>query len=92
MWNTVIIPDPQHCSLLCLLGFWLRKAKVDGIHKSVCTPHLAMFSFVFNLIILIILFQARCSVIAAANPTQGRYDPSLTFSENVDLSEPILSR
>lgn len=36
--------------------------------------------------------QARCSVIAAANPTQGRYDPSLTFSENVDLSEPILSR
>ena len=40
----------------------------------------------------ILTFQARCSVIAAANPTQGRYDPSLTFSENVDLSEPILSR
>lgn len=27
--------------------------------------------------------QARCSVIAAANPIGGRYDPSLTFSENV---------
>jgi hypothetical protein len=40
----------------------------------------------------VFIFQARCSVIAAANPTQGRYDPSLTFSENVDLSEPILSR
>lgn len=36
--------------------------------------------------------QARCSIIAAANPIGGRYDPSLTFSENVDLSEPILSR
>ena len=27
--------------------------------------------------------QARCTVIAAANPIGGRYDPSLTFSENV---------
>ncbi|EFX76824.1 putative MCM2, Minichromosome maintenance complex component 2 [Daphnia pulex] len=36
--------------------------------------------------------QARCSVMAAANPLGGRYDPSITFSENVDLTEPILSR
>ncbi|VEL36793.1 unnamed protein product [Protopolystoma xenopodis] len=36
--------------------------------------------------------QARCTIIAAANPIGGRYDPSLTFAENVDLSEPILSR
>ncbi|XP_014249054.1 DNA replication licensing factor Mcm2 [Cimex lectularius] len=36
--------------------------------------------------------QARCSVIAAANPIGGRYDPTLTFSENVNLSEPIMSR
>uniref|UniRef100_A0A182SYT0 DNA helicase n=1 Tax=Anopheles maculatus TaxID=74869 RepID=A0A182SYT0_9DIPT len=36
--------------------------------------------------------QARCAVIAAANPIGGRYDPSMTFSENVNLSEPILSR
>jgi len=36
--------------------------------------------------------QARCSVLAAANPIGGRYDPSMTFSENVDLTEPILSR
>ena len=27
--------------------------------------------------------QARCSVIAAANPIGGRYDASLTFAENV---------
>ncbi|XP_034021825.1 DNA replication licensing factor MCM2 [Thalassophryne amazonica] len=36
--------------------------------------------------------QARCTVIAAANPIGGRYDPSLTFADNVDLTEPILSR
>ncbi|GIY51642.1 DNA replication licensing factor mcm2 [Caerostris darwini] len=36
--------------------------------------------------------QARCAVISAANPIGGRYDPSMTFSENVDLTEPILSR
>jgi hypothetical protein len=26
------------------------------------------------------------------NLSGGRYDPSLTFSENVDLTEPIISR
>jgi DNA replication licensing factor MCM2 len=36
--------------------------------------------------------QARCSVIAAANPIKGRYDNQLTFSDNVDLTDPILSR
>lgn len=36
--------------------------------------------------------QARCTVIAACNPIGGRYDPSLTFAENVDLTEPIVSR
>jgi hypothetical protein len=36
--------------------------------------------------------QARCAVIAAANPVGGRYDPSKTFAENVELSDPILSR
>eukprot|EP01137_Pigoraptor_chileana_P035579 Opistho-2@29835 len=36
--------------------------------------------------------QARCSVIAAANPVKGRYDPGLTFAQNVELTEPILSR
>ena len=36
--------------------------------------------------------QARCSVIAAANPIQGKYDSSRTFNENVNLSDPILSR
>jgi len=41
---------------------------------------------------IITSLQARCSIIAAANPIGGRYDSTLTFSENVDLTEPILSR
>lgn len=36
--------------------------------------------------------NARCSVIAAANPRRGRYNPSLTFSQNVNLTDPIISR
>ena len=36
--------------------------------------------------------QARCAVIAAANPINGRYNSSRTFGENVELTEPILSR
>ncbi len=36
--------------------------------------------------------QARCAVLAAANPVGGRYDSSRTFSENVELADPILSR
>ncbi len=36
--------------------------------------------------------QARCTVMAAANPVRGRYDASRSFLQNVDLSEPILSR
>jgi len=36
--------------------------------------------------------QARCAIIAAANPIKGRYDATQPFSQNVGLTEPILSR
>ncbi|CAM9343704.1 unnamed protein product [Ascophyllum nodosum] len=36
--------------------------------------------------------QARCAVVAAANPIGGRYDASLTLAENVELTDPILQR
>ncbi len=36
--------------------------------------------------------HARCSVIAAANPVKGVYDTALNFNDNVDLTDPILSR
>eukprot|EP00127_Corallochytrium_limacisporum_P002506 Clim_evm63s128 gene=Clim_evmTU63s128 len=41
---------------------------------------------------IVTTLQARCAVIAAANPINGRYNPSLTFSQNVDLTDPIVSR
>lgn len=41
---------------------------------------------------IVTTLQARCSVIAAANPIGGRYDVSKTFSENVALTDPILTR
>lgn len=36
--------------------------------------------------------HARCSVVAAANPVRGNYNSSLSFSQNVNLSDPIISR
>lgn len=41
---------------------------------------------------IVATLRARCSVVAAANPLNGRYNSSLSFKENVDLSDPILSR
>ncbi len=35
---------------------------------------------------------ARATVIAAGNPIKGRYDENLSLEDNVDLSDPILSR
>jgi DNA replication licensing factor MCM2 len=36
--------------------------------------------------------QARCAVIAAANPIGGRYDSTYNLAENVLLTDPILQR
>ena len=36
--------------------------------------------------------RARCSVIAAANPIQGRYNSQLSFADNIELGPTILSR
>ncbi|KAJ5626198.1 Nucleic acid-binding OB-fold [Penicillium lagena] len=41
---------------------------------------------------IVTTLQARCAVVAAANPRSGRYNSATTFSDNVDLTEPILSR
>ncbi len=41
---------------------------------------------------IVTTLQARCAVIAAANPVRGRYNQTLPFAQNVELTEPILSR
>merc|ERR1712127_954629 len=41
---------------------------------------------------IVATLQARCAVIAVGNPTDGRYDPQRTFAQNVNWSDPILSR
>ena len=41
---------------------------------------------------IVTTLHARCSVIAAANPIGGVYQINRNFSDNVNLTEPILSR
>jgi len=41
---------------------------------------------------IVTTLSARCAVIAAANPIRGRYNSQIPFSQNVELTEPILSR
>ncbi|KAK9362653.1 MCM2/3/5 family-domain-containing protein [Lipomyces starkeyi] len=41
---------------------------------------------------IVTTLQARCAIIAAANPNGGRYNSTVPFGQNVNLTEPILSR
>ena len=41
---------------------------------------------------IITTLQARCAIIAAANPIRGKYNSTIPFAQNVELTEPILSR
>jgi DNA replication licensing factor MCM2 len=41
---------------------------------------------------IVTTLQARCGIVAAANPIGGRYNSTIPFSQNVELTEPILSR
>jgi len=41
---------------------------------------------------IVATLQARCAVVAVGNPIEGRYDSQRNFAQNVNLSDPILSR
>ena len=65
----------------------ISKVSFFFLKKKVCPTHR-----VSNQAGIVTSLQARCAVIAAANPSRGKYQPALTFSQNVDLTEPIISR
>lgn len=44
-----------------------------------------------DIVMLSVLLRSFVFTVACF-PSGGRYDPSLTFAENVDLTEPIVSR
>ncbi len=41
---------------------------------------------------IIATLKSRCSVLAAANPSMGRYDPELSLLEQIKFPPPLLSR
>ena len=56
--------------------------KNENVHTSMYTI-LYTHAHISPAFVFCLFTQARCAVIAAANPIGGRYDPSLTFSDNV---------
>ncbi|CAI8502235.1 unnamed protein product [Hanseniaspora opuntiae] len=55
-----------------------------------CPGHGTTVDFYFSKAGIVTTLQARCSIIAAANPISGKYNSTLTLSQNVNLTEPIL--
>ena len=86
---------PNFCFLLnthsgiCLIDEFDKMSDQDrtSLHEAMEQQQISISKAGINATL-----SARCAVMAAANPKGGRYNPSLHFNENVELTDPILSR
>ncbi|THG01563.1 hypothetical protein TEA_023898 [Camellia sinensis var. sinensis] len=72
---------------ICLVDEFDKMNEQDSIHEA-----MEQQSISISKAGIVTSLQARCSVIAAANPVGGRYDSSKTFPQNVESTDPIISR
>uniref|UniRef100_A0A0G4HXT7 DNA replication licensing factor MCM2 n=1 Tax=Chromera velia CCMP2878 TaxID=1169474 RepID=A0A0G4HXT7_9ALVE len=74
---------------ICLIDEFDKMSDTDrtSIHEAMEQQSISV-----SRVGIVTTLQARCAVIAAANPAGGRYDSQLSFNENVELADPILSR
>ena len=71
-----------------------------GIKIGYNLVHVVVEDVLFKLIFLLFFFQAgimttlnaRVSILAAANPAYGRYNPKKSMAENIALPAALLSR
>ena len=80
-----LIEDTQYCidmTLEIIAEYFYFKGIVTSLQVLFAFINVSIFTW-YNCL------QARCSIIAAANPIGGRYDPSLTFSENVSIKKHV---
>lgn len=74
------------------LGRWFDFLQMNDRDRTSIHEAMEQQSISISKAGIVTSLQARCSVIAASNPTGGRYDASMTFSENVSIQFHVQDR